>query len=221
MPVPNMLKLVLHWSGHGEEGTLGWAFTGNAALHTPAQLTAAAGAVVSAWGSIRTPSSKTQLLAMLDPSQTVDKVTLYEYAASSGPASELGITTPSGWVGTGGFYGPLQCSMVASLRTAKAGASYRGRQYFPGHCQALGASYTGLMIQSQVDTLGQLAANMGPEAASAMATSLSISTLQWGVYSPTKDEINVITSVVVDNKLDTQRRREANLKPTITKSYSV
>lgn len=220
MSVPFLLKLTLHWTGYGEEGTLSWAFGGNAALHTPAQLQSAVTDVVSGWSTIRTPSSKTQLLAMLDTTQKVDKVTLYEYADSAGKASELGIVNPSGWNGTGTLVSPLQVCKVASLRTAKAGASYRGRQYFPGSCEALVAG-TALGDQGHVDTLGQLAANMGPEAASKIATNLAISTLTWGVFSPTKGVITPITSIVVDNKADTQRRREANLKPTIVKSYSV
>lgn len=221
MSVPNLLKLVLHWKGLGEEGTLSWHFLGNQALHTPAQLQAAAGAVVTNWGSVRTPSSKTQLLGKLWVTQSVDLVTLYEYASAPGKASDLGSTVPSGWTGTNASQaGPLQTSIVATLKTAQAGASYRGRQYFPGHCIPV-TNTAGCASSTDVNTIAQLAANMGPEAASAIATSLSISTLQWVVFSPTKGAATVINGVRVDSKLDTQRRREANLKADYTTTVSV
>lgn len=219
MPVANALKLVLHWSGYGEEGTLSWYFNGNAALHTPAQLQAAASAAVSNWGSVRTPSSKTQLLGLLSTQQKVDKVTLYEYASLPGPTSELGVAAVTGWNGTAQIATPLQSSMVATVLTQTAGASYRGRQYWPAHCVPIAAA-TATLSPTLVDTCASAASNMGAEAASAIATSLSISTLRWAVYSPKRGIMTQVSTVSVDDKPDTQRRRAKSIKASYTKTVT-
>lgn len=223
MAVPHLLKLVLHWSGYGEEGTIGWHFKGNAADHTPQQLATAAAAAVSLWGTNRTPSSKTDFCSLLTTPQSVNTATLYEYAVSKDPvthkigkATALGSTTVTGWGGTGAaMRGPLQECLVATLRTAQAGKSFRGRQYFPAHTMAMTAS-NALLDNAYATNLHLLASNMGPEAAQAIAGSLNISTLEWAVYSPTLDIVTVIDHVTVDNKADTQRRRAQSLAPTFT-----
>jgi hypothetical protein len=216
MPVANLLKLVMHWTGYGEEGTLSWHFVGNAGSHSPSELAAAAGNAVHQWETERTPSSKTGFCALLEPDQSVDSVTLYEYASSAGPATALGEHSVTGWAGTSGAVGgPLACALVASIKTALAGPSYRGRQYFPAH--ALNVSGANMLYTStQADAVALLAASMGPEAAEGISESLSISTLEWAVYSPTKGLATVVTNLSVDNKPDTQRRREAQLAPSYT-----
>jgi hypothetical protein len=65
-----------------------------------------------------------------------------------------------------------------------------------------------------VDLVATTAANLGGDAAQAIASSLSISTLRWGVYSPTRGVCTEITSISVDNTMDTQRRREQSLEPS-------
>lgn len=212
MAVAHMLKLVMHWSGLGEEGTLQWNFGGNAASHDPAALTDAAGNAVDKWTNNLSPSSKTNFLKHLWPSQSVDKVTLYEYAEAPGPATALGEFAVTGWVGTAVTLNPLQVAQVASARTALAGASYRGRQYFPSQGSTVVAT-TGLTVPAAADQLAALAANMGTDAVAGIQESLAVDELLWGVYSPKKGIITPIVAIVADDKMYTQRRREASLDP--------
>lgn len=109
--------------------------------------------------------------------------------------------------------GPLQTCLVASLRTAHAGASYRGRQYFPGSLFAAQQS-NALVTNARADQIRDLAGKLAGDASQAIAQSLSINTLEWCVYSPTKGITTAINGISVDNKLDTQRRREAQLAST-------
>jgi hypothetical protein len=214
MSVAHLLKLVAHWSGYGEEGTISWHFVGNAADHTPTELSDAAGNVLSEWTSNEDPSSKTGLLSLLTSHQTIDLVTLYEFTTAPGPSTALGTATPSGWTGTKtSMHGPLQTCLVASLRTATPGASFRGRQYFPAFTLPCNAA-TAQPDSDDVDLVATTAANLGGDAAQAIASSLSISTLRWGVYSPTRGVCTEITSISVDNTMDTQRRREQSLEPS-------
>lgn len=221
MTVSNILKLVLHWSGFGEEGTLNWYFSGADHVSSPSELSDAAGNVLTHWDTDTTPSQKTGFLGMLLAAQKVDKLSLYQYATLPGNASAQGEVSPSGWVGTATLmYGPLQTALCATTLTAHPGASYRGRQYFPGHVfQPSQAS--GLISNTATDQTATLAANMGTGAASAVANSLGIGTVDWVVYSPTKGIVTPITQVRVDNKLDTQRRREASLQPSHVQLVSV
>lgn len=218
MTVSNALKLVLHWTGLGEEGTLAWYFSGGAAGKTPDQLGAAAGNAVSHWGSDRTPSSKTQFLSMLGTSQSVDKVTLYAYDTLPGNATELGVFAVTGWTGTGASArGPLQTAVCCTLLTATAGASFRGRQYFPGHALPAVNIATGLFASGDIDTYASCASNMGVEAQGAINTSLGLANGTWCIYSPKRGVMTPVTQCKVDNIPDTQRRRAGNLKPTYTK----
>lgn len=226
MAEPHMLKLVLHWTGYGEEGTISWHFKGNAGAHTPTELSDAAGNVIAEWQSARTPSSKTGFCALITAAQSADSVTLYEYAVSKDPitgklahATALGGRAITGWTGTSALRAPLQSALVATVRTPLAGASHRGRQYFPGQGLELDPA-NACVINVDTDKVALLAANMGPEAAGAIASSLAIASLDWAVYSLKLDTMTVVTQIGVDNKMDTQRRRERQLQATHTQLVS-
>lgn len=220
MAVTNLLKFVLHWTGYGEEGTISWHIGGNAAGHSNAQLADAAGNVLHLFQTAAAPSTLGRLQNMLTADQAVDTGTLYEYAVDDGPATGVGQRSLSGITGNAAnCRGPLQTCIVASLRTAQSGRSYRGRQYFPGHVLTI-VQGTALISPTDTNNVASLAATMGNEVSTAVASSLSINTAYWGVYSRTQHVITPITQVTADNRLDTQRRREANLKPTSTAAVS-
>lgn len=219
MTETNMLKLVLRWSGLGEEGTISWHFKGNMASHSSAQLHDAAGNVVTRWGTDATPSSLTTFRSLIANTQVVNDVTLYEYAVDNGPATAQGIG-PIGIAGSGSQVAPLQCALVATSVTALAGARHRGRQYFPAHCLTV-QSANALLSDSDTSKVGDLASGMGATAAAGIAESLAIADLVWAVYSRTNRSMEQIVSTRTDNKVDTQRRREASLRPTIFHASTV
>lgn len=226
MPEPHMLKLVLHWRGYGEEGTISWHLKGNTGSHSPGDLSDAAGNAIDKWESTTSPSSQETFRSLLFGAQSVDLVTLYEYDTSKdgaghlAPSTALGARTPVGWVGTAtGTMSPLQSSVVATTLTANAGQSFRGRQYFPGH-QMVCAATNALLTDANTLRIATLAANMGSEAVAGIAESLSISTLNWAVYSPKLDVMTPIENVRVDNRPDIQRRRAAQLRPSHSETVS-
>jgi len=100
---------------------------------------------------------------------------------------------------------PVQTALCVTLRTAKAGRSFRGRLYFGGFAE--GAS----------GAAGRISENLQTGAAdfvSAVAAGVNSigGGLQLGVLSRTLDEINVVTSITVRDRVwDTQRRRAREL----------
>lgn len=211
--VNNMLKVVLHWIGLGEEGTIQWNLMGSQATHTSTALSAAAGNVYAKFGASETPTSKLAFSALLWAAQQVDKISIYEYPDAAEPAATVGEHAITNWPGISSTGTPLQCCIVASTHTGTSGRSYNGRQYFPGNGLPVIAA-TGLLANSHADEVSLLAANMGIDVVAGVQESLSIDVLDWVVYSPKKHITTNITSVTVDNKFDTQRRREAGLAPT-------
>jgi hypothetical protein len=101
------------------------------------------------------------------------------------------------------------------LHTGTPGASHRGRQYLPAHTRTTGPA-SALIDQTTTDLYADIAGKMGGEAAVALGGSLGEGEIFWGVFSPKLGVITKITTLSVDNKMDTQRRREAQLAPTYT-----
>lgn len=122
--------------------------------------------------------------------QEIDQTTGKVIATAFGSAT---------WVGTAsGNPLPAQCSAVVTLRTALAGASFRGRMYTPPISQASIGS-NGLIITANVTTLVNAYGNA--------FVALAADGGQSGVWSNTKKTFTELTQVEVDSVIDTQRRR--------------
>lgn len=217
MPAQDVIKLVLHWAGYGEEGTIG-AYFQSAGSHSDSLLNNAAGNIVTNWETEDSPSLMAFLASLLAPAQAYDSLTLYQYNALPGKVSNIGRHALNVAGTFQGSIHPLQTSMVVGLHTDEAGARKRGRVYLPGHCRAVDAA-TALYQQNTItEASDQLAAVFNSAGASMAGTLNASDALALVVYSPTGGFVTPVTSLVCDNRPDVQRRRAASLEPTSTHS---
>jgi hypothetical protein len=198
----NLVQVRIHWSygGFDAECTQWWM------QNPPGGPFVSTGFVLGAFG--------TQVATHLDadwrpnrpPGSVLDEVITTQYTIQSAPIQ--GITTPN-LAGTSDtdLALPVQCAVVMSYRTTFVGRSFRGRNYLP-------------FIASDPQTIDTTGAEIRLQAAEALALSNQYPVtfpltdggggdhnMQLCVYSPTKGLATPVTSVIVDTKIDTQRRR--------------
>lgn len=164
------------------------------------------------WGSVMTIA-------------TADTVFLttatYLYLAGDTTAAQVATATPStGYVGTGTVVLPAQTSLVATLRTAVAGRSYRGRLYFPmtggalttGHqtatakCDSLATA-----TKTLIDGINALV----PTGGNPPSVRVSVRSGAGGGHS------TPVTQVAVNSLPDTQRRRTGSILPSYTATATI
>lgn len=167
--------------------------------------------VESWWGALKgfcaADVEFTQVRSYFYPAGTTEAVSVCESLVSSPVA------------GTGSTPLPTQTAAVASMRTGVAGRSARGRSYFPVNGQGLGADHQlsgancGSIAGAYQDLLNGINAYDG--------TAHSLTANICSVASFTKGITRDITQVIVDSKLDTQRRREDKLAPSSTRIVAI
>lgn len=141
-----------------------------------------------------------QVKFMLDSASGYDSVKTYHYPTGGPAATYLGIAAIAGGTGAGtGTSLPLQGAIVASLRTQLAGRSHRGRMYFPCVAETLtnhqlGSARTNTLAPDVAGFFSDVKAN------GSVGIPVIVSQVGGGSYTP-------ITSVIVDSRLDIQRRR--------------
>lgn len=146
----------------------------------------------------------------LSTSAEVTGVTVYHYPAS-GPADALGTAPTPDSPGLTAITCPFQTSVVMSMRTASAGASFRGRNYWP----ALAADIlsTGRIATGDATDLATRWTEL--LVAIAEASTLTPTPVPM-IYSATRNLITPVTFVSVGDVPDTQRRR----RNALVESYS-
>lgn len=152
----------------------------------------------------------------LSPDSNLRTVKGIYYANNVPPASLVAESAGAPIVGAAAAQHAPQVCIVASLRTNQAGRSYRGRLYVP--YRALRIESTGLVEPQGQQVAANFANGMKNTVLSACAA-VGI-TASWVVWSPTLKVGTPITSILVGNQCDTQRRRNKNRDETYT-SYPV
>lgn len=214
MSVAHILRVALHWSGLGEEGTIGFYMSGNAASHTDEQLHDAIGNALSLLNTNESPSTMSNLAKLICPDQSFDELALYEYDTLPGHATGIGKVAPN-VAGSVGVTHPLQVSAVATLKSAMAGPSYTGKMYLPAHTMT-SVNTSARFTQTQTDQLATTAAAFIGDCRQGIQTSLDIDQLGPVVYSVKKGIVTPLLTLDVDNRPDIQRRRANKLQPTAT-----
>lgn len=144
--------------------------------------------------------------ASLGTDTTIRTAKLLYYPTNTGTASLVASST--GAAITGGAI-PVHCpqvAVVASLRTAVAGRSGRGRVFWPYRSSNIAAS-------GVVNTTGQTLINGAVAGVvSSMGVALAGQSISgsWVVWSPKLGVGNSITSVLIGNQCDTIRHRNDN-----------
>nr|CRY96754.1 hypothetical protein [uncultured prokaryote] len=133
---------------------------------------------------------------------TIDRLDAYEYGAS-GPALAAGSAPVVDCEGLVTASKPYQTCSVFTLRTGLAGASYRGRAYWPAIGSVINANG---LFQSE-STAGSTAARFSELLEFIAAASGSDPAFGPVVYSATRNLVTPVTSVEWDTVPDIQRRR--------------
>jgi hypothetical protein len=153
-------------------------------------------AVRDAWQANAAASWK----SWLSPLQRYTEVRVYGYRTGGPNASAIGTAAIVGGDGTGAFRNPVQTCVVAGLRTLFAGRRARGRMYLPATGRQLAPD--ALWTLAEVTALAN--------ATGAFFSALNANAAAWtvGIVSQVgAGSVQAVTSVVVDNKPDIQRRR--------------
>lgn len=210
----NVLRLVLHGSGVGEEFAIQMTYQLDGAI-TVDELKA----ITDGFATEFTGTAKTDLLAMLPADQAYDLVSGYFYATTpNDPATLVSHTALTGWTGTTSNTLPLQTAMCVTTHSNYAGASNRGRMYLPA---------TGLnmdvhkFITTNVDQAVVAVKGLLEQGSLTIKLHSPVTAAQAIVFSPKKGTGQAITSVSADNKPDTQRRRAMSESPTYNKTQTV
>lgn len=200
----------VHWSPVGvssEGGQFGLRFAGSA-LTAQADIDAAAAQVKTWW---------TNAATNLQPNYNLNTVK----CARIGPDGKYvpGATVWQGNVvqpalagGTGGIQFPLQCAAVATLRTAFAsGLAHSGRIYLPPLAGLLSSSqqWTQSMVNASNAQLGTMLSNLsgGPLG--------TLTIMSFGNAAVPIGPAHQVLSCTMDGRPDVQRRRAAQITPTV------
>lgn len=156
------------------------------------------------------------LKAFISPSQRYSGVSAYGYSGTpddDATGSSDGIIGVAQGTGTGAARLPLQTALVATVKTALTGASYRGRLYLPYTAGALGSNHQ--VSNDDTDAFVAIAGILLEQMQIAWgSTDSSSASGEVGVWSPTKNLFTIATHVTVDTRTDVQRRRAANQSAT-------
>lgn len=142
------------------------------------------------------------VLNFLSGEGRITQVDCYQYGAT-GPAVAVGSAQATAIAGSGSAKLPFQTCCVFTLRAAVAGASFRGRNYWP----AIGATMTttGLFaLGSETIPTPQRFSELLAFIAGAAGEGIELEPV---IYSPTRDLVTPVTSIEVDTVPDIQRRR--------------
>jgi hypothetical protein len=157
-------------------------------------------ALADSWASDLNALHDSSGLAAVQPASiTLDRVGLRDLRTANNPLIE----SPVNSAGTGaGDLLARALAVVCTLRTAKAGKSYRGRTYVPGFNEAQNAA-DGTIAASATAAANAWLTGIRT-AATARGHTLAVASTKLGISTP------VTAQVVRDNVWDVQRRRGYN-----------
>jgi len=136
-------------------------------------------------------------------SRRISAVRLAMHSPDTGPETSAATSTAAAVAGTvTGTPPPPQVAVVATLRTATPGRSFRGRVYLPAQVIA----QDGVVASGQQTSLNA-ALQAIVDSIEARCTAAG-SNLAWYVWSPTRGAGTAITQVSIGSQCDTQRRRD-------------
>jgi len=184
-------------SGHlGGGEQFAWGFWLTSSYTSQADTQTAATTIASYFETY----AEATLKALLSSDSGYDKVTLYSYAAATGPAdyvAEAPITTAVGTSTDASL--PLQLACVVTLKTGQAGRRRRGRMYLPVNAKALTAHQ---FTQAQINAIVADTATFIQNVDNSASISGNVC-----VMSQVVGEKVSVTELAVDSRLDVQRRR--------------
>lgn len=138
---------------------------------------------------------------------TVTRVRAYYYPDPGLPATVVGQSTGASVNGVSTPTLPPQCSLVVTLQTGLAGRTRRGRFYWPLCGGGITSGQrTALASQAQIDAFRDMLL--------AIESICPGSTPELAVASESAGSVTTVTSIALDDVVDTQRRRRDKLVGT-------
>lgn len=184
---------------------------------SPAQMNTFAQAVYASFLSNVWSNASSGLNGFASSSANVDSCHAYYYPVTiTSGATATGVSSGAAVAGSGVRSNPPQSALVVSLRTALAGRKGRGRVYLP----------IGVMSYNTNGTIGSTLSGLATNFA-AFLTNVSsgialavqgVTPIVVGLTVPTG---STITSVAIDNVMDTQRRRRDKIAASATVTANV
>lgn len=158
---------------------------------------------------------KTSLLNVIGPGFNWNKVTVYSHESGNPAADHVGeFAVPSG---TGsnqtGLNQISQVCMVATLKTDTAGRTGRGRMFIPAAGQPV--------ANGRFNTVSRNTLCDNLAAMFTLINALTDTSAIVGVFSNAASAIRPVTSVVIDDKPDIQRRRANRFQAASLRSANV
>lgn len=195
IPVPNAVKVVITFSLAGQLVNLTLGLEKASAVSVSDLETAATG--TQDW-------AVNELLPWLSSQLTLTGMEAYDLSSASAPVVAYSLATPHAGSAASPSL-PNNAAAVISFRTDQRGRSARGRMYVPGIPQNVQASATTLGT-AFVAALTQAGADINSYLTSVPFTHVVIS--RYTNNAPRAvGTTEAVTSVVMDNKIDSQRRR--------------
>lgn len=182
-----------------------WTKISSADFVTQAALDTATGLAHDRFDAFHNSSAVAAWYTGIDVFLGIKTYAYFSHSTSADLQSEA--LFPSARAGAGTANHPKESSIVVSLRSPQPGRSGRGRFYLPATGIAMNANGV-IASNAAVDDLG--------DAALALFNGLIDDTLLPVIASFTKGASYGVTSLVIDNKPDTQRRRTDKIVATHT-----
>lgn len=215
MPVPaHAIKCVFKGAMQGGEVFNHSLWFDYGAQPTQLQLDSLNGVVAS---TFNTSLNTTAVKANFPTTMTYNTVTSYSYAGGPHVDRVSGPLSLATWIGTGASALPNQCAMVMSIKTGTPGRSFRGRIYLPA--PAAGAiSSTGQVGNTTINSIG----NAWISFLTGMAAGGGgVPVLHLQVVSATRGVMTSGVSLLIDSRLDVQRRRANKQAVSQVNAFSI
>lgn len=198
VPVPRVVKGVIEWSQNGTPVVN--VFHVDVGHSPTVGDCAIMGGVLLAWWEVT-------LAPNMHPSMVFSNITCTDISVPNGVQDIKTVTTVPHGTATGAAL-PGQTAVCVSQRTAFTGRSFRGRTYIGGLVDGYALNAQFLQPAAVAAVAGWYTTLQG--LFNAVSQTLGVvSTIANKVHRVT-GLITEITSILVDNKIDTQRRRSAN-----------
>lgn len=201
MPVDNpVFKVRIVWSNATSGENLSCVLHGDQSELDAPNITAI-GDDVKAWWSTEVHDAKTGMKHYVTEDIALELVTLQRVDPLEPIEFQYTTGLPIAGTDTGEPGRPQDC-VLASMRTEKIGRSYRGRMYLPTPAEAY--TENGNLIDTEAATLADFVV--------ILIGLLEADGFRTGIYSQQHNgeavtAFNVVTNVLVDQRLRTQRRR--------------
>lgn len=215
MAAANTLRLSVRGTLLGPD-IFDWSmwFTPSGAATVPTDAATAAALLAEIMGASTWTALMTAVRGLIHSADAITSIAQYTYP-TGGTHAATAVNSPVTLAGTGATrLLPNQCAMVVSLRSPFAGRNNRGRFYLPTTAGGLTQANTSQFASTQTSGQAAAVANFLSHMNGASFANLDGESLRPCVSSRASSAL--ISSVVVDSVIDTQRRRRNKVTPAVT-----